>query len=348
MTEHPSDQTTLNALHQLIERIELGLSQAWDPQVVQVARQQIETAALECQENLNQLRAQAAELELQLLHLEHQRQTLQQGFAVSAQFQETLEQWGGLARFQEDLSRIEQFAEVSTQIQGAQTLAQEVSQQAQQLQEEALHLSRVLEDLGGAERVTAQLAQMEANASALLRAEARIQNHQQQQVEVEAQIARQFGDIQIRHQEVQQCADFVQQEVARSETFAQQVQVREQQLQDLFRAMEQITAQLGGEEDLQRFSTQVQRLEQLIQEGQAHLQDLPIMVNRQIQDLVVQESEQMRRQFQRDLSSLREELMQVVSTQNQQIQFLKNIKCDRPFWGRANWEKPRTSSLSLS
>jgi DNA repair exonuclease SbcCD ATPase subunit len=494
-----SDRETVNNLVELTRLIENGLAKAWDPKVVAEAKQQLAVARDQFQSSIQKTQSQVEEVESQVEDLKQQSDKLSYGLEAVNDLHEALNNWGGVDKLREDLSKLEEVRTLVSQVREGQEAIEGVQIKTQQVQEAAAQLNSTLSELGGAEAFTQQLGQLGEVAAALANLDQRIElsintelnkyipdfeSGKQQiylwQTQVSEEVAQalnnlrhrcdstlseidgkvsdsvtthineylpafEAGKLQIEqwqsevltetkqnlshieqvrdatlstldskveqsisahthdflsklevekeksevlreqiaacgrqnldsmqqlHESIRQSAATAEDNISQINLRFQNLDAREEHLQEVITAIEKLSSELGGKDSFETFTGQLQRLEELIRAEKAEFEAIRKNIYAEFQQLFFHELEETRKQFRADINSLREELnfdiksyrqecrneldslreeigkdverkSEQIERNSKQIQQLRAKKCDRPFWAISNWKIPK-------
>lgn len=385
MSTYISDQETIAALDKLTTLIHQGLSQAWDGQVIEEAKQQIATSRKQFEESIGQTQHQIEELYLKIEPIRNEYQGLMVGLDQVKHLQNTLDKWGGIEQLRIDLSKLETAKDLIDQIRVGQETIQSFLRENGELKVTVSQLNHQLSELGGTETLIKQLNQVkqisaildkldqkvadsitphmsrflsefQAGKAQIERWQSEVLSETNQKLDTLSKIrdsalssingkieqteenivnhtnifwnklvaerekdelsrtealnrSRQNLDAtQKLFNETQQLANKNQNNLSEITTRLEALQKTEGRLEGIMIAMENLSTQLGGKDSFETFTTQLQKLESLIQAEKLEFQNIRNNIYTEFQQLMSYDIEGAREQFRTEFSSLRNEL----------------------------------------
>jgi|GEM_PF-5849160 len=174
MSTYISDQETIAALDKLITLIHEGLSQAWDGQVIEEAKQQIAVSRKQFEKSIGQTQQQIEAINLKIELVKKNYERLSSELDVVNRLQNTLEQWGGIDKLREDLSKLEVAEDLVHQIREGQQTIQSFQRDSEELKTTVFQLNHQLDELGGPEVLIQQFDQVRQISAILDELEQRV------------------------------------------------------------------------------------------------------------------------------------------------------------------------------
>lgn len=364
-----SDQDTITALQQLTDLIHQGLQQAWDPNIITQAKAEINQTAEQCKEQFHTIHQDVEDLQGSLLEIDQRSGQLTDSIVTAEKVTEVITKMGGPDQLRQDFDRLEQLRSITGQIGEAQAMAQQLQQQTEQLRTDGDRLGKTLTQLGGADALLAQLAQLEEIASQLAGLDSHIdqtitavvdrylpnfeagkEQIAQWRSEVKDQLASTLASLEQQKREVN---GLIKDLTAKSGQISSQLTDLEQQrlrLEPLLTAIAKLADQLGGQDLLQKVATDLGLLDETIAQQRRELVSLKTDLRAEFQRMFDQELEQFKNEQlqvnQRLLAEnrqLKEEIAKISQELNynaDQLRRLQAVKCDRPVWTLSNLRRP--------
>jgi chromosome segregation ATPase len=364
-----SDQDTITALQQLTDLIHQGLQQAWDPNIITQAKAEINQTAEQCKEQFHTIHQDVEDLQGSLLEIDQRSGQLTDSIVTAEKVTEVITKMGGPDQLRQDFDRLEQLRSITGQIGEAQAMAQQLQQQTEQLRTDGDRLGQTLTQLGGADALLDQLAQLKEIASQLAGLDRHIdqvttaiidrylpsfeagkEQIAQWRSEVKDQLASTLANLEQQKREVN---GLIKDLTAKSGQISSQLTDLEQQqlkLEPLLTAIAQLAEQLGGQDLLQKVAVDLELLDETIAQQRRELVSLKTDLRAEFQKMFEQELEHFKneqlRVNQRLLSEnnqLKEEIAKMSQELNynaDQLRRLQAVKCDRPVWTLSNLRRP--------
>jgi len=247
MTNFASDHETIQALQELTELIQKGLQDAWNPEIINQAKQQVESIENKIQK-----------IESNLTGINLQKDELEKAIKVATQLDSLIQKLGGTNKIKQDLAKLEDLNQVLNQISSGAKVAESLHQQTQVSQEIITPLIEKIDRLGGADTLMERFGQLQEIAQRLGTLDNQIQSS------IDSCLNTYLPNFEAGKYLIEQWREETlletQNALAKMKKTAEELEKSESELQSILNSIAQLTQSLGGKT---LFNTVVNKLADL-------------------------------------------------------------------------------------
>ena len=233
MTNFASDHETIQALQELTELIQKGLQDAWNPEIINQAKQQVESIENKIQK-----------IESNLTGINLQKDELEKAIKVATQLDSLIQKLGGTNKIKQDLAKLEDLNQVLNQISSGAKVAESLHQQTQVSQEIITPLIEKIDRLGGADTLMERFGQLQEIAQRLGTLDNQIQSS------IDSCLNTYLPNFEAGKYLIEQWREETlletQNALAKMEKTAEELEKSESELQSILNSIAQLTQSLGG------------------------------------------------------------------------------------------------------
>ncbi|MEB3310895.1 MAG: hypothetical protein VKJ02_11735 [Snowella sp.] len=177
MKDFHSDYETIKALQELTKLIQQGLNDAWDPKIIDQAKQKIEATVSNAIQKVDSIKINIQQIEANLKAVNLQKTELEETIEVANRLDQLIQELGGANKLQQNLEKLVHLDELLNEISNGREVAKSLQQQTQNLQEITTSLIKKIDHLGGTNTLIEKFNQVQEIAKKLDTVDFQIQSN---------------------------------------------------------------------------------------------------------------------------------------------------------------------------